>query len=185
MKKSNQNWSEVKSAIKDFPNNALLDIIADLYRLSKDNQQFIHTRYLSANDTLESYKEIIRKAFPVIKTGNERISLASGRKAIGNFKKASGAKELLLDLMIYYVECGTQFTLDYGDIDEPFYNSLGSMFYDVVELLKKEQNEYLTSSFLPRLQKLVQEAYNNIGWGYGDEIKQYYNDLIKWHGRDV
>jgi len=29
--------------------------------------------------------------------------------------------------MLHYVETGTEFTNTYGDIDEPFYNSLISM----------------------------------------------------------
>jgi len=33
--------------------------------------------------------------------------------------------------MLTYVENGTQFTREYGDIDEPFYNSLDSVLAEL------------------------------------------------------
>lgn len=54
-----------------------------------------------------------------------------GRKAISDYKKASGDEVGVLDIMVYYVEMGTKFTLEYGDIYEEFYDSLESMFKKV------------------------------------------------------
>jgi len=84
----------------------------------------------------------------------------------------------MLELMVYYVECGNEFTLTYGDIDEPFYNSLVSMFSDIVSRLTKAQDEYLLHLFLPRLQNVVCKA-NDIGWGYYDAIADLLADLEK------
>ncbi len=42
-------------------------------------------------------------------------------------KKLEPDPESLADVMLYYVEC-VQFTNDFGDIDEPFYNSIAGMF---------------------------------------------------------
>lgn len=65
-----------------------------------------------------------------------------------------------LELMVDFVERRTQFTVDFGDIDEPFYLSPESMFGRVLELLKRSEPELverascrasLLSETLPRV----------------------------------
>jgi len=37
------------------------------------------------------------------------------------------------ELKTYFVECGNQFTVDYDDIDEEFYDALNLMFKQAVD----------------------------------------------------
>jgi len=85
-------------------------------------------------------------------------------------KKATNDPVGTLDLMVYYVECGTQFTVDYGDIDEGFYASLEAMFTQVVKKLQHSDQDTI-DRFLPRLRGLVRQA-RGIGWGYYDAIAE-------------
>ena len=59
--------------------------------------------------------------------------------------------------MIYYVECGNKFTLDYGDVDEFFYDALIEMYKraikKVTEIPKKRQG-----SFRKRLEKIMKSS---------------------------
>ena len=48
--------------------------------------------------------------------------------------------------MLHYVDQGVNFTGQYGDIDEPFYNSMEKMFKDALKLSKK-------NNLLPFFQK--------------------------------
>jgi hypothetical protein len=75
--------------------------------------------------------------------------------------------------MIYFVECGNEFTLEYGDIDAKFYDSLLSMFSRAVEaVVKLPESEQ--ESFRKRLWELT-ESSNKIGWGYHDGLcEEYY-----------
>jgi len=41
------NWSQVKAVLVDQESKELLKLIGDLYRLSKDNQVFIESRFLA------------------------------------------------------------------------------------------------------------------------------------------
>ena len=91
-----------------------------------------------------------------------------GRKAISDYQKATHDALGTLDLMTYYVECGTQFTVDYGDIDEGFYESLDAMFTQVVKRLQHSDQETI-DRLLPRLKGIVRQAHG-IGWGYYDAI---------------
>lgn len=72
--------------------------------------------------------------------------------------------------MFYYVEQGVKYTLEYGDIDEPFYNSMESMYYNALELIKKD---CLFDQFSSRCQKIVSDTLG-IGWGFHDALEDLY-----------
>lgn len=78
--------------------------------------------------------------------------------------------------MVYYVECGNKFTLDYGDINEVFYDSLIVMYEKAVKAvlkLPKKKRE----SFRKRLEDIMNSA-NGIGWGYYDDLCHYYSEAF-------
>jgi hypothetical protein len=56
-----------------------------------------------------------------------------------------------LDLMLTFVEMGTQFTAQYGDIDEPFYEGLELMLDDFRDLLLDHPHLYEEGDFSLRL----------------------------------
>jgi len=67
-------------------------------------------------DLLDKYKKIIRNEFfPARGFGTARLSIA--RKAINDYKKVSNNLAGLVDLMLFYVEMGVQYTKSYGDIN--------------------------------------------------------------------
>lgn len=70
--------------------------------------------------------------------------------------------------MLTYVENGTEFTCEFGDIDEPYYDSLESVLDEMVKLLRKEGRD-LYPRFQTRIQSLKRYA-GKIGWGYGDYL---------------
>ena len=43
--KSATTWSDVKAKLGDFHGVGLLGLVQDLYAASKDNQNFLHTRF--------------------------------------------------------------------------------------------------------------------------------------------
>ena len=59
--------------------------------------------------------------------------LRDARRLIREYQKATSDISGTLDLMLHYVETGTEFTNTYGDINEPFYNSLVSVLQDFCE----------------------------------------------------
>lgn len=77
------------------------------------------------------------------------MRLVEGRRAINDFQKANSNISDTLTLMVYYVKCGNNFTLEFGDVDEAFYDSLGSMFSKIVQMLLGQNNKIcLSSEFL-------------------------------------
>ena len=165
--KSKITWQDVKSKLIKEESGELLKLIWDLYSLNDKNRTFIHARY-SFIDPLKPYKTIISKSLYPDPIRNEPLMLAAGRKAISEYKKAVGDPIGMLELSIYYIECGHKFTLEYGDIDEQFYDSLESMFDRVLKMLT-QFDQTIIDKYFPRLLSLTEEV-SGIGWGHYDYL---------------
>jgi hypothetical protein len=159
-------WKSIKQILVQRDRQALINLIEELYSLNSENQTFILTRY-GLIDTLEPYKAIIREC--VSPEWNRPIQLAEARKAFNRYKKAVGEAEGMLELAVYYVECGTGFTLEYGDIDERFYDSLVSMLNLALKILNTVEPQ-IKGEYRPRFKALMDKGYGEIGWGYGDYL---------------
>ena len=167
-KKKSPTWTSVKPILSGKKNAELLKLIADLYALNEENKRFVTTRYSVGSNSIGSYKEIIYESLYPNICGNKPIKLATGKKAISDYFKATKDKNGQLELMVYYLETGNQFTLDYGDINESFYSSLESMLDKILSALRKQSSE-INDQYLPRLRELVRSA-RGMGWGYYDHI---------------
>lgn len=157
----------------------LRGVLQDLYGFNAENKAFLHSRFLSnqdGGDYLEPYKVRIRKAICPKEPWKQDLQLSAGRKAISEFKKTNGNLADLLSLMLYYVSCGNDFTLEFGDIDGSFYDSLESMFARIVETLIKQKDKALIFEFLPQLEKEFKRV-EWMGWGYGDGLREFLGDL--------
>jgi hypothetical protein len=99
-----------------------------------------------------------------------RLSVA--RKAVNDFKKISPSIYSIADIMITYVEAGVSCTNEFGDIDEPFYNSMESMYETVLKYIIKEN---LFAEFDGRLKDIVFNT-RHIGWGFHDQLEYLYEN---------
>lgn len=181
MSSAKKSWKDVKPVLSGFSSTQLLGLVQDLYRLNAENASFMHSRFLSGGDAskdhLNPYMTRIQRAISPTQPWKEDVKLAAGRKAISDFKKANGNIRDTLTLMIYYVKCGNDFTLEFGDIDESFYNSLCSMFSSVAQTLMKQQDQALFAEFSPSLEAELARVDGQIGWGYPDELSNHLADL--------
>jgi hypothetical protein len=104
-------------------------------------------------------------------------------RSVTDYRQRTGDSLGTLDLMLTFVETGTRFTNEFGDIDEPFYEGLELMFDDFRELLLAHPDLYAEADLAQRLAKLARDA-GWMGWGYGDyvseqvaEIQQHFGDI--------
>ena len=163
-KTKNPTWLKVKPSISQFDKNKLIELLRDLYNLSEDNKNFFDARLSLIKNPTEPYKEIIRACLYPDIMKNEDFEYDKAEQAIRRFAIASGSIAGIADLMIYFVECGNKFTLDYGDIDETFYDTMIEMYAKaarkVLELPENKQGP-----FRKRLKEIM-ESSDGIGWGY-------------------
>ncbi|WNS42029.1 hypothetical protein [Paenibacillus sp. MMS20-IR301] len=76
--------------------------------------------------------------------------------------------------MIFTVECGVDFTLSYGDIDEKFYDTISSIYDQALKYIVGNQ---LEDKYIDRCNELMQSS-QDIGWGFGDEMLELYGDYL-------
>jgi hypothetical protein len=161
-------WSDVKTALAGHDKAALVGLIADLYDYSEPNRNFFHARFSLGSDPLKPYKKIIDDAlFPDVMK-NEPIRISKGKQAISDYSKAVGDPKGKLELMLFFVESGTNFTLELGDIDENFYIALERMYKKAIDLLLTFDEETV-DAYYNRFEKLVTST-KDIGWGYHDSL---------------
>jgi outer membrane cobalamin receptor len=182
MRSKEPTWTDIKKIITGWSDKQLIGLVQDLYRLNPDNAAFLNARLLQQSapkQALAPYKERIQQAVSPREPWKQDVRLSEGRKAISDFKKANGNAKNTLSLMVYYVQCGNDFTLEFGDIDEGFYNSMCSMVRQIRDRLLKEQDRKLTAEFLPILEGEFQRIDGQMGWGYADEFGEYVEDIKK------
>ena len=174
--RSKPSWSDVKAKLADFDRPGLIGLVQDLYAASKDNQAFLHTRLHLCEDVLEPYKEAIdRWLWPDV-FKNQNTSVAKAKKAITDYKKASGTADGLAELMVFYCERASGFSCDVGLDDEAYLLALVRMFEQAlkaVATLPEKQRPVLWS----RLQ-MVRDRSHNVGYGVGEDMAA----LLAEHG---
>ncbi|WP_099828266.1 hypothetical protein [Oceaniglobus indicus] len=173
-------WKDIKPLISGWSDKQLVGLVQDLYRLSPENVAFLNARLLqhsAPKQTLTPYKKRIRAAVSPNDPWKQDVRLSEGRKAISEFRKANGNARDTLALMTYYVQCGNDHTLEFGDIDERFYDSMCSMVRQIKDRLLKEQDQKLADDILPLLEKEFERIDGQMGWGYPDEFGDHVDDL--------
>jgi len=145
-----------------------MNLVRDLYVLNQENRNFLNARYLASEDRLGPHKKMIEESIYPDIYSNKPVRISLAKKAISQYTKATNDVAGTLELMVYFVERGTKFTADCGDIDEAFYSSLESMFGRVLDTLKRSAPEVM-ACFLPRL-TAIRDTADGIGWGYHDYL---------------
>jgi hypothetical protein len=165
--------NELKKCLADMERKDIEKLICDLYKKDNLAESIISSMLLGDEyqaQLLVEYKEKMETIyFP--DNLSRGFSQMAAKKLISEYKKISANQQYILDLMLYYVECGTEFTNSYGDIDMAFYNSLLSVFDSFVKSVRKQSDDKLYLVFRERLVELTHEV-RNIGWGYGDYIME-------------
>jgi len=168
--------TDLKKQLNSLEKNELIALISKLYKGSKQAQDIIDIELCgdSAEDQLVSdCKKKIHASF-----FGSLLSLKTARKVISDFKKASKCKENIVELMLFYVECGVEFTNVYGDVNEAFYYSIASMFSDFVRALNNLESENYYKRNAERIKKMCQNT-NCVGWGFSEEMMSIYSE-IQW-----
>lgn len=165
-KKTTASWSDVKKQLADCDQAALLKLVQDLYAASKDNQAFLHTRFGLGDDLLKPYKASL--ALWLWPTWKKPTSVAKAKKAIADYKKASGQPEGLSELMVYYCEQGAGFSIEVGLQDEGYFDALVRMFEQALKAIANLP-EAQRPTLLQRL-AAVRRTSHNIGYGVGDAM---------------
>ncbi len=164
--------TELKKTLERFDKKELILLIIEIAKLKKDNMEWLEIEFQKPDELpelLEFYKKKISRAL-------DSNDFTAAKKAISDFKKASPERESLIDIMIYYVEQGTEITLDCGDMYEDFYTKLENIYIDAIKLLNEWDDTKLIEKFRPRMETLINKT-EDVGWGYYDVLCDWYDEL--------
>lgn len=170
-KKTHPSWSDVKARLADVDRAGLLGLVQDLYAASKDNKDFLHTRFALGDDPLKPYKATITQW---INPADYRkpMSVAKAKKAISDYKKALGQPEGLVELTVFYCEEVFDFLAGCGMDDDGFYDALVRMFETALQYALALP-EAQRAPFLARLDR-VRQLGQTIGWGVGFSFDHFW-----------
>ena len=168
--------TELKKLLNSMEKNELSALVCKLNKASKQAQSLVDVELCGESveeQLIANCKKKIHAAF-----FGSRLSLKNARTVISDFKKVSKSRESVAELMLFYVECGVEFTNMYGDINEAFYYSIESMFADFVRALNGLDSESYYQRNADRIKKMCLST-NCIGWGFSEEMMNIYYD-IQW-----
>ena len=161
--------------LKGYKPEELLGLLEDIYHLGEEARLYLDTKVLGKPEKPMAYKSIIKGALSADLAYGEDLEWDKADKAIKNFRLASpDDTEGLAELLVYYVEVANQFTLDYGDVDEGYYESIEESFQEAVDhLLMMDRERQEVTPYVLRLRAIVHST-DGIGWGYHDALYAKY-----------
>lgn len=171
--------TELKKILKQQTNAELIGLLTECYKSNDKIKELISARYTgesTVKQLLEVYKEKIQNSFFPVR--GDALKLSDAKKAITDFKKLCSDDKLILDLMLYYVEMGVEFTDTYGDINEDFYCSIESMYASVVKALNKQDSPLMYHELRGRLEAVMDNTQDT-GWGFHETLIDLYYE-IQW-----
>ena len=128
-------WSDVKAQLENFDRRGLTALVQVLYEANPDNRTFLHARLGLGEDPLAPYKETIaRWLWPNI-LKDQDVSVSRAKKAVSDYKKASGDPAGMAELMIFYCEQAAGFSSDVGMEGDSWFDAMLGMFTDALKLV--------------------------------------------------
>ena len=144
--------STIKNLLQSMTKAEIIEMVLELYSARKEAKEY-----------LEFYPK--RRREP-----QTRFSVC--RKAVADFKKLKPSADALAELMVSYMEWATQFTYDYGDMWEQYYDSVESNFDKTVKHIAANG---LWEKYDKRLQQCVKWSEGN-GYGFADAVADMYEE---------
>lgn len=170
-------WSAVKGRLDAFDRQGLVRLIGDLYRASSANRRFLDARLMPESAGVESYRRIVATAIYPDPFSKRPISIRDAAAAITDYKRSTGDLAGTVDLMLTFVEAGTEQAADLGYGDDAYFNALASRLNDVAKAFG-DLPEAARHRTLARLERIRSRA-QHCGWGYGDVVDDMVATLIR------
>jgi len=171
-KRTTPTWTDIRRKLGQTDTDYVIGIVKALFDFSKENRTFLASRLFPETDwsaLLEKCRKQVREA--VFPDPPRQIRLGDARKAISAYKKATSDLAGTAELMLVFVESGTECASSYGVDYESFYNSLISMLNNLLDVLCDEHNRGLLERFRERVYALEEKA-SDTGWGYADSVSE-------------
>ncbi|GIO16345.1 hypothetical protein J19TS2_59000 [Cohnella xylanilytica] len=168
----------LKKHLNQLDEEQLAELVLECFGISKDVQRYLEVKLFgdAAAERLfaECRKKVVDEFFP--ERGQPKLRLKEAKKAISDFKKLTGDERRTLELNVVYVECGVKFARDYGVQYDSFFNSVSSVFADVVSAISASGSEALFKEYVERLEGIIDDS-EHTWWGFYEDLYAAYSEL--------
>lgn len=173
-------WTDIDKQLQELSTEDIIKLMKGLHDLSQQNKAWLRTKLLPVAQDTKYLEDCRRKVANFVYKETKGMPsmprFREAKKVISEYRKSTSDLRGTLDLMLTYLERGHEFTLDFGDIDEAFYDKLINMLeHFAIELRRSPAKYELYEQFRPRL--IAIRKNSNIGWGYGDFIQETVDEL--------
>lgn len=165
-------WAHLKTKLETLDRKGLIGLVHDLYEASTANRRFLHARLLPSSSAVEQYRRLVADAVFPDPFSRRRVSLRDATAAIIEYRRSTGDLSGSVDLMLTFIEAGTEQAADLGYGDEDYFSALENKLDAVAKSWPTLPADARTKA-ATRL-AWVQERAKDIGWGYGD----YVDDVV-------
>jgi len=158
----------LKKHLLSLSREQLVETILEMYDNMKPVKEYLEY-FLNPNEEemLKKHKAVIQKEFALEwKYAEPKLRFSVARKAIAEFKALKPSPDKLADLMLTLPEMACEFTFNYGDMTEQFYDSAYTNFKTALAFIHKHN---LLDDFKSRCEDCVKWA-SVCGYGFADEI---------------
>ena len=163
-------WSEVKARLEALDRKGLVALLGDLYDANGTNRRFLHSRLAPGSRVIEEYRRLVVDAIYPDPFSKRRVSVRDAAAAIVEYRRSTGDASGTVDLMLTFVEAGTEQAADLGYGDEGYFDAL-QIRLDAVAKEFDTLPADVRAKARARLGR-IQVRAQNVGWGFSDAVDE-------------
>ncbi len=168
-------WSEVKARLEALDRKGLVSLLGDLYDANVANRRFLHSRLGPCSRDIEEYRRLVADAIYPDPFSKRRVSVRDAAAAIVEYGRSTGDASGTVDLMLTFVEAGTEQAADLGYGDEAYFAAL-QIRLDAVAKAFDTLPAKVRANVRARLGRIRVRAHD-VGWGFGDAVDELVHAL--------
>jgi hypothetical protein len=165
-------WVDIKRKLEAFDKKGLVGLVRNLYEASSANRRFLQARLLPSQSAVEKYRRLVAEAVFPDPFSRRPVSLRDATAAITEYRRSTADVAGTVDLMLTFIEAGTEQAADLGYGDENYFSALENK----LDAVAKSWPTLPTEARAKAATRLawVQKRAKQIGWGFSD----YVDDVV-------
>jgi hypothetical protein len=122
--KNKGGWGAVRKKLELLDRAGLVALVHDLYDANAASRRFLEARFLSSSTSLEKYRRLVVDAVYPDPFSRRQVSVRDATMKITEYRRSTGDVAGMVDLMLTFLEAGTEQAADLGYGDESYFGAL-------------------------------------------------------------
>lgn len=171
--------SGLREKLHEADESQLRELICQLYRRSKFSQELIDSHFLGDDYGIRFAQETKRKMeqafFPHVKIDR---SLGQAKEILRHFRKSCQNQLALVDVELFFIECGLDFLGIFGETDEMFKDLLITNFASAVARILEDESQEYFHTYFSRCKEII-SASEEFTHDFWQNMMDVYGQLVR------